>query len=156
MAARGFCGAGGAGGCKREMKEVTVSPKEAAELHMTNPKLWWPNTYGDPNLYKMHVSFDVNGAESDARDTNFGVRKITYQVTPDNTLIPQTLNLTGAIVNGVPIMCKGGCWGMDEAMKPHPAEVLDAKVQVPSTRQLHHDPQLGGIPSTERRFLCRL
>jgi len=95
---------------------------------LANPKLWWPNTYGDQFLYTMHVSFDINGASSDARDTNFGIRKITYAVPPDQTLIPQTDNLT-IFVNGVPIFCKGGAWGMDEAMKRIPRDVLEAKVR---------------------------
>jgi hypothetical protein len=112
----------------REVKEVKVTTAEAAGLHVVNPKLWWPNTYGAPNLYAMHVTFDVNGAISDAKDTNFGIRKITYAVPADQTLIPQTQNLT-IFVNGVPVFCKGGCWGMDEAMKRIPRERLEAQVR---------------------------
>lgn len=111
-----------------EMKEVKVTTAEAPQLHVKNPKLWWPNTYGKPNLYTMHVSFDVGGTPSDAKDTNFGIRKITYQVPPQETRIPQTENLT-IFVNGVPIFCKGGCWGMDEAMKRIPRERLEAQVR---------------------------
>ncbi len=121
-----------------EVAEITLTRFDSPALHMINPKLWWPNTYGDPHLYSLHVSFDINGIASDARDINFGVRKITYQVPTDQTtlfnlaagktLIPPTDNLTIS-VNGVPIMCKGGCWGMDEAMKRIPADVLDAKVR---------------------------
>jgi beta-mannosidase len=111
-----------------EVKEVKVTTAEAAQLHVVNPKLWWPNTYGDPNLYTMHVSFDLGGTPSDAKDTNFGIRKITYHVPPEETRIPQTENLT-IFVNGVPIFCKGGCWGMDEAMKRIPRERIEAKVR---------------------------
>ncbi len=111
-----------------EVKEVKVTTAEAAQLHVNNPKLWWPNTYGEPFLYAMHVTFDINGAPSDAKDTNFGIRKITYAVPPEQTLIPQSLNLT-IFVNGVPVMCKGGCWGMDEAMKRIPRERLEAQVR---------------------------
>ncbi len=126
-----------------EMKEVTVTPKDVGgdQLHVANPKLWWPNTYGAPNLYKMHVTFSTGKAEfaegkwnitagevSDSRDVNFGVRKITYKVPADQTLVPQSDNLT-VFVNGVPIMCKGGCWGMDEAMKRIPRERLEAQIR---------------------------
>jgi beta-mannosidase len=112
----------------KETKEVKVTTAEAAQLHVVNPKLWWPNTYGEPYLYNLHVTFDVNGAQSDAKDANFGIRKITYQVPKDETRIPQTDNLT-IYVNGVPIFCKGGAWGMDEAMKRIPREVMEAKVR---------------------------
>ena len=111
-----------------EVKEVKVTTAEAPQLHVANPKLWWPNTYGEQHLYTMHVAFDAGGAESDAKDTTFGIRKITYHVTPQETRIPQTDNLT-VFVNGVPIFCKGGCWGMDEALKRIPREVLEAKVR---------------------------
>ena len=111
-----------------EVQEVKVTAAEAAGLHVVHPQLWWPNTYGTPHLYALHVTFDVNGTLSDAKDTNFGIRKITYQVPPDETRIPQTQNLT-IFVNGVPVFCKGGCWGMDEAMKRIPRERLEAKVR---------------------------
>lgn len=120
-----------------ETREVTIDKLDAPALHIENPKLWWPNTYGEPHLYPMHISFSINGVTSDSRDFKFGVRKITYSVPADQStlfpiakgqnLIPPTDNLTLS-VNGVPIMCKGGCWGMDEAMKRIPADLLDAKV----------------------------
>ena len=28
-------------------------------LHLTNPKLWWPNGYGDPNLYSVDLKFET-------------------------------------------------------------------------------------------------
>ena len=34
-------------------------------LHLDNPKLWWPNGYGDPNLYP------VDPAVRDRRTTAF-------------------------------------------------------------------------------------
>src|SRR5581483_515707 len=36
---------------------VTLEPSSAksvqSQLHLANPKLWWPNGYGDPNLYDV-------------------------------------------------------------------------------------------------------
>jgi hypothetical protein len=112
----------------REVKEVKVTSQDAPALRVVNPRLWWPNTYGEPNLYQMRVMFDDAGGQSDTRDVNFGIRKITYSVPLDETLIPQSENLT-IYVNGVPIFCKGGCWGMDEAMKRIPRERLEAQVR---------------------------
>ena len=70
----------------------------------------------------MNLRVEVNGAASDSRDFNFGIRKITYQV-------PTSENLTVS-VNGVPVICKGGNWGMDEAMKRIPRERLEAEIRM--------------------------
>ena len=71
---------------------------------------------------------EVDGAMPDVKDLTFGVRKITYQV-------PGSDNLTIS-VNGVPVMCKGGDWGMDEAMKRIPRDRLEAQIS-PASRCLN-------------------
>jgi beta-mannosidase len=113
-----------------ESKLVNFSPSATPQLHFANPKLWWPNTYGPQNLYSLNLRFDVKAAgaiapassTSDLQDISFGIRKITYSV-------PESQNLTIS-VNGVPIICKGGAWGMDEAMKRIPRERLEAQVRL--------------------------
>ena len=87
-----------------------------------NPKLWWPNGYGPQNLYKLHLSFAVDGTESDSREVGFGIRKITYSV-------PDSENLTIS-VNGVRVFVRGGNWGLDEAMKRNPRERLEAQIRL--------------------------
>ena len=103
-------------------KLVSFDPKTTPQLHVLNPKLWWPNGYGPQNLYTLHLSFKVNEAVSDARNITFGVRKIAYAV-------PDSPNLTLS-VNGVPVFCRGGDWGMDEAMKRIPRERLEAQIRM--------------------------
>ncbi len=140
-----------------ETQAVTLTPADIPALHVAHPRLWWPNGYGPQNLYTLHLRFvqkpprppqsnpnsgepDLGkadsspvpsslapqnwggGAVSDAADTTFGIRKITYSV-------PGSDNLTLS-VNGVPVLCKGGDWGMDEAMKRIPAARLDAQVRM--------------------------
>ncbi len=101
---------------------VTLDPASHPELHLANPKLWWPNGYGPQNLYPVHLSFVVGGAVSDESTFSTGIRKITYTV-------PGTDNLTVS-VNGVKVVCKGGDWGMDEAMKRIPRERLEAQIRM--------------------------
>jgi hypothetical protein len=101
---------------------VTFDPKAFPQLHMSNPKLWWPNGYGAPNLYSLHLSYEVGGAVSDARDTSFGIRKITYKVAGTDNL--------ALSVNGVRVFCKGGDWGMDEALKRVPRARLEAQIRM--------------------------
>ncbi len=104
-----------------ESKLVKLTPQDTPQLHVVHPRLWWPNGYGDPNLYAMHLSFEMGGGISDRSDFNFGIRKIEYAV-PDSPFL--TLS-----VNGVRVFCKGGCWGMDEAMKRSPRERLEAQIR---------------------------
>ncbi|MGD0462044.1 MAG: sugar-binding domain-containing protein [Tepidisphaeraceae bacterium] len=105
-----------------ESKILTLTPAEIPQLHVNQPQLWWPNGYGQQNLYKLQLGFDVDGTISDAKEVSFGIRKITYEV-------PGSKNLTLS-VNGVPVMCKGGDWGMDEAMKRIPRRRLEAQIRL--------------------------
>ncbi|HXC34337.1 MAG TPA: hypothetical protein VNV43_00580 [Candidatus Acidoferrales bacterium] len=105
-----------------EAHTIVFSPANTPSLHLKHPRLWWPNGYGAPNLYQLHLSFFVNDAVSDARDISFGIRKITYSV-------PGSSNLT-LVVNGVPVVAKGGDWGMDEAMKRISHAKLDAMIHL--------------------------
>ena len=101
---------------------VTFDPKSFPQLHVLNPKLWWPNGYGAPNLYMLHLAVAAAGAASDAQDVSFGIRQITYDVPGSDAL--------GLTINGVRIFCKGGDWGMDEAMKRVPHDRLEAQIRL--------------------------
>jgi predicted GH43/DUF377 family glycosyl hydrolase len=105
-----------------ETKTVTLTPATTPTLHVLHPRLWWPNGYGPQNLYSLHLAFTTSGEESDAQDVSFGIRTITYSV-------PGSDNLTLS-VNGVPVFCKGGDWGMDEALKRIGPKRLDAQVRM--------------------------
>ncbi|MGB8480316.1 MAG: sugar-binding domain-containing protein [Acidobacteriaceae bacterium] len=106
----------------RSTQFVAFDPKTNTALHVANPKLWWPNGYGPQNLYTLHLQFVQHGKDSDAKDTTFGIRKITYE-------LPGSDNLTIS-VNGVPVFIRGGDWGLDEAMKRIPRARLDAEIHL--------------------------
>ncbi len=106
---------------------ITFDPRTTAVLHLTNPKLWWPNGYGPQNLYTLHLHFVQHGKDSDAKDTTFGIRKITYGP-------PDALTIS---VNGVKIFIRGGDWGMDEAMKRIPRARLDAEIHMHALANLN-------------------
>ena len=101
---------------------VTLNPTNVPVLRVNNPKLWWPNGFGPQNLYTLKLRFEADGQVSDHHELNFGIRKITY-------LVPDSENLTIS-VNGVRVFCKGGDWGMDEAMKRIPRERLEAEIRM--------------------------
>jgi hypothetical protein len=102
---------------------VTLAGPSVAALHLTDPKLWWPNGYGPHSLYTMRLTFTVGGTPSDTQDVTFGVRSITYGIANGSG------NL-GLTVNGVPIMVRGGDWGMDEALKRSPNSRLEAQIRL--------------------------
>ena len=87
--------------------QVTLTPEECPGLHMVDPRLWWPNGYGEQNLYSMNVSYVSSGVLSDTDKTTFGVRQYSYQIEND------ILRLS---VNGFPLVVRGGNWGMPESM----------------------------------------
>ncbi len=111
--------------------ETSSDPASAPELHIADPKLWWPNGYGPQNLYKLTLTFTPAGSKlaSDEQSTNFGIRKIAYEVADSESL---TLS-----VNGVRVMARGGNWGLDEAMKRVPRERLDAQFHMHALANLN-------------------
>jgi hypothetical protein len=104
------------------VRVVDLNPQNTPQLHVGAPRLWWPNGYGPQNLYVLRLSFEIDGAVSDRREVSFGIRKIAYGVADSENL---TLS-----VNGARIFCKGGNWGMDEAMKRIPRERLEAQIRM--------------------------
>lgn len=96
----------------RFSQQVTLAPQTGSlvtfpALNIVNPKLWWPNGYGEPNLYTCNLTFKESTANSisDNKETRFGIRKYTY----DSTGGVFHIN-----VNGVRVFLKGGNWGMSE------------------------------------------
>jgi beta-mannosidase len=101
---------------------VKLNVQNTPQLRLANPKLWWPNGFGEPNLYHLHLGFDISGVSSDSADMNIGVRKVTY-------FVDGSRNLTLS-VNGVRVFAKGGNWGMDEMLKRIPRSRLEAQVKL--------------------------
>jgi hypothetical protein len=59
---------------------VNLKPSEFAQLTVQHPRLWWPNGYGNPDLYTLHLSFSEGRTESDTKELRFGIREITYEL----------------------------------------------------------------------------
>jgi hypothetical protein len=106
-------------------KQQTIAPESKVvvnftaadynQLKLKHPKLWWPNGYGGKadgtqHLYTCAVSFKQNdGTVSDKVTKSFGIRKVTSDTTTLNGPIR-------VYVNNVPILFKGGNWGMSDYM----------------------------------------
>ncbi|HWS87915.1 MAG TPA: hypothetical protein VN282_13180 [Pyrinomonadaceae bacterium] len=61
--------------------EVALAPSDFPQLRLRNPRLWWPNGYGRPELYDLRVSFGTSAGESDEKRLRFGVRELSYELT---------------------------------------------------------------------------
>ena len=99
---------------------VTLTSATVAALHIANPRLWWPNGYGDPNLYTIKLTLKTRSLVSDQKTITFGIRKYTYD-TEDKTL--------HFYINGVRVYPKGGSWGMAEYLLRCTAKDYDTKIR---------------------------
>jgi exo-1,4-beta-D-glucosaminidase len=96
-----------------ESKDVVFTPDRYPQLNLNNPRLWWPAQMGTPNLYDLHLSFEVNGEASDVSRTKFGIRQITSEVSEQ---APDRLKRLFKI-NGKNILIRGGGYTPDMMMR---------------------------------------
>ena len=89
-----------------EEKVVKFDTESFPQLIMANPKLWWPNGYGEQNLYDAKFSFETDGRVSDEVDFKVGIRQV------DAKEIEGVLHL---YVNGRRFIGRGGNWGFSES-----------------------------------------
>jgi beta-galactosidase/beta-glucuronidase len=60
--------------------EVRLDPREFPQLHLIEPRLWWPNGYGPANLHRLKLEILSGGTPSDALALQFGIRELTYEL----------------------------------------------------------------------------
>ncbi len=89
-------------------KQVSLSPDEVQQLIMHQPHLWWPNGYGNPDLYRIRLQY-INGAEiSDDTSFLFGIRTVSSKATTVNGWVRRDF-----YVNGKRVHLVGGAWVPD-------------------------------------------
>ncbi|MGB6973915.1 MAG: discoidin domain-containing protein [Terracidiphilus sp.] len=86
---------------------VQFTPSTQPALHLTDPKLWWPAGYGEPNLYPVKLTFLVDGETSDSISFQTGVRQFTYS---------EEGGVLKMWINGRRFIARGGNWGFPESM----------------------------------------
>lgn len=97
-----------------ETRAVSISPSDVKELNVKNPDVWWPYTWGEPNLYKLELAFDIAEKASDAASVNFGIRKIT-QHRDNGKLFPEFSDPSNYYlkVNGRDYLVRGAAYTPD-------------------------------------------
>ncbi|KQS41209.1 glycoside hydrolase family 2 TIM barrel-domain containing protein [Pedobacter sp. Leaf194] len=108
-------------------KQISIKANQNIEvsfpdLVLQNPKLWWPNGYGEQYLYDANIKFISNAQTLDQENLKVGVRQI------DNLWNEQTRSM-GAYVNGQKIFIKGGNWIISDAMLRFSDARYDAEVR---------------------------
>ncbi len=81
---------------------------ELFELEIPDARQWWPVDHGDPNLYRMELSFVPEEGCADHQSLTFGIRTIEMRPLPDGP-DPETYDWT-FVINGKPIFIKGANW----------------------------------------------
>ncbi|TDB61779.1 glycosyl hydrolase 2 galactose-binding domain-containing protein [Arundinibacter roseus] len=97
-----------------EHKEIRLSADEFPQLKLKNPRLWWPNGMGSPELYELVLEVHEKQILQDRQNTTFGVRKVETYLTDKD--------VRGYKINGRPLLIKGAGWVDDLFLRYQPAK----------------------------------
>ena len=100
-----------------EDRTVIFTPEQFPQLHIRDPKLWWPRQMGLPHLERLTMKFSVQGQTTDEQSVEFGFREITSELTARGSRLFR--------VNGKPILIRGGGWSQDMLLRTDDARLRD-------------------------------
>ena len=133
---------------------VKFTPKDFPQLEIKNPKLWWPNGLGEPNLHELKLSFEINNEISDEKKLNFGIREFKYFEDGEPSVEKGSPNFKLS-VNGVRVFMKGGNWGIEEALKRIDKDRLETQVKLHRDMNFNMIRNWGGQSTSDELFeLC--
>ncbi|MDN3352117.1 sugar-binding domain-containing protein [Actinomadura sp. DC4] len=107
-------------------RTVTLSPADHRQLHLSHPAVWWPYQLGGQPLYHLAADVRVGGRTSDQYAEDFGIRTVTSDLTPvvdGKTHAPH--GYRRFLVNGVPLVIRGGGWSPDMFLRYDPRNIGD-------------------------------
>jgi hypothetical protein len=87
---------------------VDLNADNVKELIINQPHLWWPNGYGNPELYRVMVQYSGTKGVSDEISFLFGIRTVGTKAVDVNGTIRRDF-----YVNGRRIHITGGAWVPD-------------------------------------------
>ncbi|MBK7106995.1 MAG: glycoside hydrolase family 2 [Ignavibacteriae bacterium] len=103
-----------------ETKNVKLSVKEFPQLNLENPKIWWPNKLGEPNLYEIKLSAISNNEILDETSTKFGIRKIEDYINDGGH--------RGFKINGHKLLIRGAGW-TDDLLLQDTHQTLETQIK---------------------------
>jgi exo-1,4-beta-D-glucosaminidase len=87
---------------------VEMNSDNTEELIINKPGIWWPNGYGKPNLYRIHLQYTGQSGVSDDTTFVFGIRTVSSKAVDVNGSWRRDF-----YVNGRRIHLTGGAWVPD-------------------------------------------
>jgi beta-mannosidase len=73
----------------------------SGRVRVSSPRLWWPHTHGDPNLYGWQLRIAIGDRLTEYEGEAVGFRDLAAGSLSDSF---------GVRINGIPIFCRGACW----------------------------------------------
>jgi beta-galactosidase/beta-glucuronidase len=89
-------------------QDISLDARDFPALTILHPILWWPNGYGQPNLYLVRIQYIVNGKISDDTSFVFGIRTVSSKTEMVNGWVRRDF-----YVNGKRVHLVGGAWVPD-------------------------------------------
>lgn len=102
------------------IKPLSRETVEVTDLHIEDPKLWWPNNLGNPNLYDLHLKFTADGEVRDVARVTFGIREVEAYT--------NEAGHKGFKINGKKILIKAAGWTDDLLLADTPLNI-DAQLK---------------------------
>lgn len=96
----------------KEEKRVSIDSNDVPKLHIKNPRLWWCNNLGNPELYELKLRFETGNAISASENLTFGIREIKDYYTEDGH--------RGFMLNGKKVLIKSAGWTDDIFLRDTP------------------------------------
>ncbi len=90
-------------------ENVDLNASNTTTLLFRQPRLWWPNGFGKPNLYRLELSYESNGEVLDDTSFVFGIRTVSSKAVE----VPGKFLRRDFFVNGQRIHLTGGAWVPD-------------------------------------------
>ncbi|HEY5511774.1 MAG TPA: sugar-binding domain-containing protein [Prolixibacteraceae bacterium] len=89
--------------------KVAFNAENTPQMTVRQPRLWWPNGYGTPNLYRIQLQFQAKGEVLDDTSFVFGIRTVSSKAVE----VPNKFLRRDFYVNGQRIQLTGGAWVPD-------------------------------------------
>ena len=117
-------------------------------LKIENARLWWPNGYGEQNLYRFEIAVAPENSRTEVFDEVCGIRKI--EMKPEISGADENRYCWRCFINGKYIFLKGTNWCTLDALLRLPNERYDRFLELAK----HQNLQLlrawgGGIPESD-------
>ncbi len=106
--------------------QIMLGNEEFEQLAIDNPRLWWPNGYGEPNLYECRLQVKEGGKLLDERKVTFGIKKYEYKMIDNKVGYP----VMTFFINGQKLYLKGGNWGMSEYLLRCQGKEYEKKIKL--------------------------